>query len=274
MALLVCGSVKGAPGVTVSALAITSALRGHAGLLVADCDPAGGDVAARLGVPDAPGIVELAAATRTADMNGLTANRHSQGLASGVRVLAMPAGASQAGAAMVELASLPRHPIAEVARVPGMVVVADVGRLGSGLPTRPITAASDMVAVVVRPELDAVAHLKDALPRLRATTPRLGLVLVGRGHYQPAEVGEAAEAPVLGVLPWDRAGARLMPAAVAGNWAASRTRLARAAFPLAAQMLDASGEPPTVRRPQLRTRRRRRAHMLALTRQDERKRWP
>lgn len=269
--LLGFGSVKGSPGVTTSALAITVALHGHAGIVLADCDPAGGDVAPRLGLPDAPGAVELAVASRNEDVDELTANRYTQGLATGVRVIAIPAGACQATAAMEELAHLPRHPVAELARMQGIVVIADVGRLGNGSPAGPIAAASDVVAVVVRPELDAVAHLHDAVPRLREITPRLGLVIIGRGRYQPGEVAEAVGVSVLGVLPWDRAGARLLPSAVEGNWAASHTRLVRGAIPVAAQLMGTGDGVIPMRRPRLRNRRRRELETRALSRHDDRR---
>ena len=270
MTLLAFASMKGSPGVTTTVFAVTAALRGHAGGLIVDCDPAGGDVASRLGCPPEPGVVELATATRNGDMDPLSVQSYSQGLASGVRVVAAPAGGGQTAAALSAMSGLPRHPVVAGARRPGLVVAADLGRLGSGSPARPLVAGADLLALVLRPELDDVARLVDATPRLWDITQRLGLVIVGRGRYRPGEVAEVVGAPVLGELPYDRTGARLLPAAVGGNWAASRSRLARAAFPLSSRMLRASGGVADLAgdadaRPGRTRRRRRRAHMLALS---------
>lgn len=244
MTLVAFATVKGSPGGTTAAFAVAAALRGHAGIVIADCDPSGGDVGARLGCSPEPGIVDLAAATRggqDGQADALTLFAFTQGLASGVRILAAPAGGRQAAAALGAMVGLPAHPILLGARRPGLVVLADVGRLAVGSAARPIAAGADLLAIVVRPSLDGAAHLVDTVPRLLEMRTRLGLVVIGRGEYQASEVAEEAEIPLMGELPFDRAGARLLPAAISGRWAAGRTRLVRAAYPLAWRLLETAG---------------------------------
>ena len=69
--LVAVASVKGAPGVTTTALALAAAwpaaVDGGVRPVVVEADAAGGDVAARLGLPHAPGLLDVAVAARRPD---------------------------------------------------------------------------------------------------------------------------------------------------------------------------------------------------------------
>src|SRR5262249_61331290 len=62
--LIAVASVKGAPGVTTLALGL-AALWPELGAVLVECDPDGGDLAARFGHHPDPGLASLAAAART-----------------------------------------------------------------------------------------------------------------------------------------------------------------------------------------------------------------
>lgn len=99
MALIVLAADKGAPGVTTAAVAIAAVWPRP--VMLAECDPAGGDLVYRLPAEDggmlnpARGLLSLAATAR----RGLRAEQvweHTQRLVGGLDVLAGLAGAEQA----------------------------------------------------------------------------------------------------------------------------------------------------------------------------------
>ena len=275
VALVVCCSVKGSPGVTTATLALAAAAQRRAGVLVADCDPAGGDVAARVGCVAEPGLVSLAAAARAHvdappenghAVDGLLVGAHARPYASGVQVLPGPVGGVQAAAAVGVLAGVRPHPLVAAARQPGRLLLADVGRLTPASAGWSLATTADVLLVVVRPRFDAVAHLDQPwLPALNgpAGNRRVWLLMIGRGSYNAEEITATTQLPVLGALPLDRAGAAVVPAAVLGNWSARRSRLVRSARGLLPELLAAAGV-DLATGPPARSRRARRSRMLAL----------
>lgn len=263
MALVVCGSVKGSPGATTSAMALGAAARAHAGVLLAECDPAGGDMALRMGCATDPGLVGLAAATRRGAVDGLAVHAHTRRCASGVQVLVGPAGAGQATAALEALAEADHHPVVMAARQPGRLVVGDVGRLDTDSPSWPVAEAADQVLVVVRPTLEDLAHAAPRVGAIAMRTTQLGLLVVGTGAYSTREIAATLGVEVIGVLPRDRVGASGIGRAVEGHWGAARARL-----PREAQRVMAGWAPRLVSTEPRRHRRSRRARMRALVEQE------
>src|SRR3546814_4103864 len=86
-------SVKHAPGATTAAAAIATASATDA--VVVECDPAGGDIAARGHLAVEPGLVSLAAAGRHPTSH-LDLLGHSQHLPTGVPVVVAPTAPDQA----------------------------------------------------------------------------------------------------------------------------------------------------------------------------------
>lgn len=186
MSLLVLTAAKGSPGVTTAAVALTAVWPRRA--LLAECDPAGGDLALRLrGSAGAPlardrGMVSLATATR-ANPAGARVGDHVQPAAGGLPVLIGPATMAHAvaiGHGWDTLAAL-------LADSPDDVV-ADCGRLQLPGPVAPILRVADAVALVVRPSVEGVAHLRAALISLLTETqsgstgraaPDLAVVVIG-----------------------------------------------------------------------------------------------
>lgn len=254
-------SLKASPGVTTAVLALAAAVRRRAGVLVADCDPAGGDVALRLDLPVEPGVITLAAASRDGHVDALAVNQHVQPLPSGVQVMPGPPGMGQAAVALATLTPIEPHPLVAAARQHGRLVLADVGRLTTGTPARPLIRAADEAVLVLRPRWEEVTHAAARMPEIMDQARRWSLLLIGRGRYQAEEVASSLALPLAGVLPADRTGAAVVGQAVTGQWVAVRARLIREAQRVVVNLdvpVPADDVAP------VRTRRQRRRRMRAL----------
>lgn len=208
MALIAVASAKGSPGTTTLALAVAALWPRP--VLLADCDPAGGDVALRMPGPDGSaldadrGLVSLAAVAR----RGLHPDQvggHVQAVAGGLDVLAGVGRPEQAQAG----AGVWRDLGGCLDSIDGIDVVADCGRLGGGLPTgrgdvprpdapgvgivTPVLAAARLVVLVCRPEVTSVVHLRDRLAVLN-------------GVLRPEAVDGVPIAVVVVARPDDRSG--------------------------------------------------------------------
>jgi hypothetical protein len=224
-------SVKSSPGVTTAALAVTAS---QAGGVLVECDPAGGDLAPRFGLAEG-GLVNLAAAVRRAPDPALL-DAHVHVLPGGTAVVAGPVGSAQAAAAVTAVAARAGEVLVPGA---GRLVVADCGRVWPGSPALGVLAAAAVTVLVVRPSMAQLSHAAASIDGLKGVTGTVRLVLVGDGAYPAWEIAKALEVPVLGHLPLDDAGARVLAGAVGTSAkAAGRTRLARAARILTATVLD------------------------------------
>lgn len=231
MSLVAMAAAKAAPGVTTSAVALAGVWPADHGrqVLLAECDPGGGDLAARFGLAAEPGLVSLAAAARR-ELGAAMVAEHAQTLPGGLRVLLGPAGAEQAVAALSMLAS---GAVATLDRLDEIDVVADLGRLDPGSPALPLARAASLLLLVVRPRLAELQHLAHLVAWLRQQCRALGLVLVGSGPYPADEIAGALGAEVVGALPADRRAAALLASRTAGVAALRRTSLVRGARSLA-----------------------------------------
>jgi len=253
MPLIVVCSTKGRPGVTTTALGLAATLPATACPVVVECDPAGGDLAARHHLRATVGLMELATATRPGavstpefpvDPRALPArpapgrsaqggnaigisdllSRHAQRIHLRDRLFDLvvaPPGGIQARAAITVLAD----PTNTTLCPPERVVVADCGRLDSWSPAWPLLGKADVVLVLVRGRGEDLAHLGEHMTALSgAAGPRLNVVVTGeRALYGPADVAGLVDAggdpvPVLAGLPADQHSA----AVLAGDVAAGR----------------------------------------------------
>ena len=232
MSVVALASVKGSPGVTTAALALASWWPRP--VVVLEADPAGGDLAVRLGLPEDPGLVGLAAALRRHSQADLL-EHYAQESPMGIPVVPAPAGARQSAASVSLLAALPGSPLAfEVD------VLLDVGRLDHSSPARPLAKGADALIWVCRPQLGDLAHLSAALEHGRGG-PTVSIVLSGAGPYPSDEVTATLSVKVLGHLPADPAGAEALWEAGARTW--TRSALGRTARDLAHDV-DAWLAPP------------------------------
>lgn len=189
------GSLKGSPGVTTLALALAAAWPGEDGAVLVECDPDGGDLASRWRLPDDPGLVTLAAATRNRQVPATWLD-HSQELPGGQRVIVSPAGSAQVRAALPMLAADPE--VLPGNDTPGIF---DCGRIGSGSPAPPLWLHADAALVIIRAALPDLAHL--AARREDLQSANLSLVLAPSGPYRRSDVENAFGLRVLAELPRD-----------------------------------------------------------------------
>ena len=169
-------SVKHAPGATTAAVAIATASATDA--VVVECDPAGGDIAARGHLAVEPGLVSLAAAGRHPTSH-LDLLGHSQHLATGVPVVVAPTAPEQAAGAVAALAS--RLPDAiRSAGVPGVI---DLGRWTPTTSANPALAGCDEALVAIEPTVAGVEHLRTRLDGIRAVCSLVSVLLIGERPY-------------------------------------------------------------------------------------------
>jgi MinD-like ATPase involved in chromosome partitioning or flagellar assembly len=173
--LVAFASAKGSPGVTTTAAALGSVW--PADVVVADMDPAGGDLALRLRAPqERPldperGLLSLAAAARRGLEPGEIA-AHTQTTDGGLDVLtgvSSPEQVTGIGPVWPAVASALRD-------LPDFDVLADCGRVVPGTPVLPVLTAADAVVLCVRPSVESYAHLRE---RLRWLTGPLRIGEIG-----------------------------------------------------------------------------------------------
>ncbi len=254
MSVTVCCSVKHAPGVTTTVLALAAGWPADRPVLMAECDPAGGDALCwyghqqQRGLLAEPGLASLAVTGR----RGVTAEmvlEHSQPMPGegSVRALVAPVAGEQARAA---LAGLVMAGLAEaLASMEGYDVVVDVGRLETASPTLELAARADTTLLILRPTMAGVAHVQAALAVLGDRID-FSLVLVGDRPYGAAEVAQATGVAVAAVLPVDPRAARALSGQGAGRAGSRRAPLLDAACRLAASLASAAEAGESAPRPE------------------------
>lgn len=231
--LVVVTGGKGGPGATTLAVGLAGAWAAAGrSVLVADLDPAGGDVAAHLPVEDLRRGV--------APLLGVVGSR--------LDAAAVAAESTMAGANLWVLNGLPcpdtaglLQPAATRALLGAVraldaveLVVVDPGRLLPGSVAAVALGAADAGVLAVRPDLPGALAARRALDAV-ADLPGLAVMAVG-AQRRSADVTDLAEAlgrRVAGVVPADRRGVRR---AIQGARPPVRGRLGRAYAALAASL--------------------------------------
>lgn len=223
MALYAMVSAGGSPGVTTAALAL--ALTWPDQVIVAECDPSGGDVLAGLfagHLPASTGLLPLAMEAggspesmaaaiwqQVVDLDG----EHSRLLLPGITDPRQAAGLAPSWPALAgALSALPAD------------VIADCGRLDPYPASAPVLAAARVAVMVLRPTLRQVSKARqriDMLAEIRGGTHQLVLLLVGEGAHSGRDVAAALGVPVAGSLTDD-----LKTASVLSDGTGSRRGLA------------------------------------------------
>ena len=260
MTVIALVSIKGSPGVTTAALALGAVWSRP--ILVAECDPAGGDVAAGLLRGEAPptgGLLSLAVAARRPLPPG-AALGHCIRLSEDDGYLLLPGLLDPAHAAAVTPAwATIAAAFRDLGDPPVCVdVLADCGRFGHDSPVD-VIVGSDVLVVVLRPTLRQVQAVRFQLPSLRAaaartgTPPEFGLLLVGDEPYGSDEVASALGVPVLATLADDPASASTLSDGAPRRRGFDRSPLIRTARNAAQRLArDADGperEPQVPARP-------------------------
>lgn len=196
MTAIALGSVKGAPGVTTTMLAMAAVWPSDHVLLVAELDPDGGVLAARRGVGFEPGLVTAVAAL----LRGAgTLHDHTQALGDNVGLLVAPSTAEQVRAS-IDAAGEALWPALTAG---GGDVLVDCGRLSASSPSLAVARRADVLLLLLRPRLEDVALVRDRVPTLRQLSVEPRLVLVDDGPYRTDEVVDVVGVPVIARLPMD-----------------------------------------------------------------------
>jgi MinD-like ATPase involved in chromosome partitioning or flagellar assembly len=225
MTVVALGAIRSC-GVSTLTLALAATWPSQRRVLLAECDPAGGTLAAASGWAPEPGLVSLAAAARR-DTDPELVWGHCYELAGGAAVLAGPSSADQARSALGMLAGL----LARLGELSADVLV-DCGRLAGSTPAR-VYSDADRVVLVARPQLSDLHALTTWLEVQPSGQRRPELVLVGDGPYSNDEVAEALGIEVLARLPWDPDAATSLVSRPASARELGRTPLVRSARSLA-----------------------------------------
>jgi len=199
VALIAVAADKGAPGVTTACIAL--AVVWPRPVLLAECDPAGGDLACWLPaagggrLDPGRGLLSLAVAGRRGIGPGQILD-HTQKLSGGLDVLAGVVTAEQG--AGLEMLWGPAG--AALAQLPGLDVIADCGRIGADGPHYDLIASASSVVLVTRDTLAEVVRLRERVAAVTAAlasrhrNPPVRVVVVSghrRFHVAIGEVGHA-----------------------------------------------------------------------------------
>jgi hypothetical protein len=251
MSLFALVSPGGSPGVTTTALAL--ALAWPSQVIVAECDPSGGDVLAGLfagHLSGRSGLLPLA----------MEAGRGPEAAAAALwrelidldheRSRLLLAGISDPRQAAAIASSWPAL-AAALAAVPADVV-ADCGRLDAAPATAPVLMAANLAVLVLRPSLRQISKSRQRIEMLTdmlGSTRRLVLLLVGEGTHSAREVAKVLGVPVAGSLAVDHKTAGVLSDGAGSRRGLAARPLVRAAGIVGRALRDAAlaaGPPPAL----------------------------
>lgn len=232
-------------GATTATLALAAAW--PAPVLVAELDPAGGDLAVRFGLSANTGVLSLAA-SGAERIGADTVAEHTQ-VADGLSLLVGPPGAEQAAAALGGLGPA----LAGALGALGADVLVDCGRLApASAVVSEILPRAGLVLLVAATTPAGVVHLRHrlvALPPAVAARTTVALIGEGRPGCRAPDVERALGVEVAGVLADDWRGAEALGAGEVSTRRYRSSALARSARPLARALAARLGPPPSVDAP-------------------------
>lgn len=205
MPLIAITALKGAPGVTSTALALAAWWPEPERVMV-ETDPAGGDLAVRCQLDAHPGLVEVAVAEAGEGLDPVESlARGTQRTRLGgieVAVVCSPIEAVQAAPTVRRLA----RPDSKALSPAETWAIADCGRAWPASPAWPLLARADLVVVVVEGTVAQSMNVLGAIPHLWKESGSRVALAVAPGPY-PADamrtllLGRDLPVPVLGDLP-------------------------------------------------------------------------
>jgi MinD-like ATPase involved in chromosome partitioning or flagellar assembly len=203
-------SAKGSPGVTATVLALGMVwpqVERERSVLIADCDPAGSNLATgylRDTVDPSRGLIALAArpghdpvATVWGQLSAL--DEHGRQL-----VLPGLLDMSRAAALDAAFATLTAALERSATERPDLDVLLDCGRLGTAHDPLAVRRVADLVVLVTRSSFPAVVAARAAAGKITEETARAGCMVVGPGRpYSGREIADVVGLPLLGEVPHD-----------------------------------------------------------------------
>lgn len=242
-------SAKGSPGATTAALALSAVwpeVHPDRRILLAECDPAGGDIASGYlrGTLDASrGVIGLAPQRAPDPVAAVWEQVLS--LDDDARHLLLPgltdpSQAAAVGAAWSTLAAA----LDELARqTPPVDVLIDLGRMRTAHEPVLLRQRADRVLLTCGSTLPAVVAARGAAKELRTSggdsgSSRLAVLVIGGGPYTASEISKALDLPVIGTLPYDAASAAVFSSGTGAGRRFARSPLIRSARVLASALLD------------------------------------
>lgn len=219
MAVVVLTSAKGAPGVTTTALAF--ALLWPRPVVLVEADVAGGSSILagylRGSIPHSRSLLTLALAHRQGRLDDELWQQSVPLDEAGERHL-VPAIIDPVQAASLAPVWAPLATAFASLERGGVDVIVDAGRLGAAHGPEPLLRLADVVLLLTRSQLPAVAATRARLLGLRERAPEtgmspdgLGLLLVGEGRpYTCREIAKVIGVSVVTSLAWDPAAADVL----------------------------------------------------------------
>lgn len=220
-------SAKGAPGVTTLACLLGAVWPVERPVVVAECDPSGGDIATRFALDDQAGMAAFVLSARHARSVSFP-TPFVQQLPGGLEVVV--------GASSAEAAHMIDREVAGMSALTALScdVVCDCGRVGIGsLGQRALLRQADAVLVVAGADRSSLGHVAGLVGHLREMgTSSLGLVLSASHHRDASSAARVLGVELAASIPWDPAAA-----AVVRGEPGSRRRLVRSPLVAAAETL-------------------------------------
>jgi len=228
-------SAKGSPGVTTLSCVLGAVWPAERGVVVAECDPSGGDLAGRFQLSVQVGMTSLILVERQRAMRPVDHMAHAQQLPGGLDVLIGPAGADSAMSLDHELGISSSTVVSS-----DCDLLADCGRLLPGaVGQEKMIRSADEVLLLVRPDVAGIAHARWAASKMRELSPSAASVVIfGTGPYQPAEVAGELDLAILGVVPIDHRAAQMAGGMPGSGKEFSRSALVRFAREIVVGLLE------------------------------------
>jgi hypothetical protein len=227
MSLFALASLKGAPGTTTLACLVAATWPLDRRVVVAECDPCGGDLAARFELTTTRGCLSLATAARR-DPDSVVVDSHIQRLPGGLEVLVGGSSAEMTLAQSVTRANV-NQAVATIAST--VDVVADLGRLAAPYgECRQLLQEATAVGVLIGSDNASVAHAVDQRELLiDLCGERVSFMIVGRGQCRPRDIQSLTGIRVSAEIPNDPPAAAVASGASSGARRLARSVLVKSA---------------------------------------------
>jgi len=256
MTIVAFASLKGAPGVTTLTCLVGATWPEGRKVMVVECDPSGGDLAARFSMSSRGGWASFNAAARR---GGPTAaiGSHLQQLPGGLEVM-IGSKAMDAAEAVESIVAF----LSTVLMSPDgpWDVLVDLGRLFPGeLGSLVWLDRSDYLVICTRGDAASAVHVRDKVPAVQdRCRGRVGLEVVGKGPYSRSDIERFTGLPVFGECPFDessasaavgerRPGRRLGRSPLVASTAHLAISLAQGVFAQPAELSSQGSKPSWVR---------------------------